>query len=87
MTCYYNDDSFFAVCQWIWENFDSVSGISFLPESEHVYKQAPYQKISFKDYKILKDQMPLAMDWDLEEDEDNTEGMQTLACVSGVCEL
>tara|TARA_Y100000593_G_scaffold26596_1_gene53028 strand:- start:327 stop:2201 length:1875 start_codon:yes stop_codon:yes gene_type:complete len=87
MTCYYNDDSFFAVCQWIWENFDSVSGISFLPESEHVYKQAPYQKINSEDYKTLNEQMPLAMDWDLEEDEDNTEGMQTLACVSGVCEL
>ncbi len=87
MTCYYNDDSFFAVCQWIWENFDNVSGISFLPESEHVYKQAPYQKISFEDYKTLNEKMPLAMDWDLEEDEDNTEGMQTLACVSGVCEL
>ena len=87
MTCYYNDDSFFAVCQWIWENFDSVSGISFLPEAEHVYKQAPYQKISLEDYKILNDKMPLAMDWDLEEDDDNTEGMQTLACVSGVCEL
>ncbi len=87
MTCYYNDDSFFAVCQWIWENFDNVSGISFLPESEHVYKQAPYQKISFEDYKTLNEKMPLDMDWDLEEDEDNTEGMQTLACVSGVCEL
>ena len=87
MTCYYNDDSFFAVCQWIWENFDSVSGISFLPESEHVYKQAPYQKISLEDYKTLNEKMPLAMDWDLEEDEDNTEGVQTLACVSGVCEL
>ena len=44
MTCYYNDDNFFSVCQWIWENFDSVSGISFLPEADHVYKQAPYQK-------------------------------------------
>ena len=87
MTCYYNDDNFFSVCQWIWENFDSVSGISFLPEAEHVYKQAPYQKIDKKTYqKLLKD-MPKEFEWDIEEKEDNTEGTQTLACVAGVCEI
>ena len=87
MTCYYNDDNFFAVCQWIWENFDSVSGISFLPEAEHVYKQAPYQKIDKVTYQKLLKEMPNHMEWDIEETEDNTEGMQTLACVAGVCEI
>ena len=48
-----------------------------------------YFDIAFlqENYKILNEKMPLAMDWDLEEDEDNTEGVQTLACVAGVCEL
>ena len=87
MTCYYNDDNFYAVCQWIWENFDSVSGISFLPEAEHVYKQAPYQKIDKATYQKLLKEMPKDMEWDIEELDDNTEGAQTLACVSGVCEI
>ena len=87
MTCYYNDDNFFAVCQWIWENFDSVSGISFLPEAEHVYKQAPYQKIDKETYQKLSKEMPKGMQWDIEESSDNTEGAQTLACVAGVCEI
>ena len=87
MTCYYNDDNFFAVCQWIWENFDSVSGISFLPEAEHVYKQAPYQKIDKDLYQKLSKDMPKQFAWDIVEADDNTEAMQTLACVSGVCEI
>ena len=87
MTCYYNDDNFFAVCQWIWENFDSVSGISFLPEADHVYKQAPYQKIDKNTYLNLAKGMPKRFNWNIEEKDDNTEAMQTLACVSGVCEI
>jgi len=87
MTCYYNDNNFFSVCQWIWENFDSVSGISFLPEAEHVYKQAPYQKIDKETYNNLSKNVPKHFDWDLKEEDDNTEAMQTLACVSGVCEI
>ncbi len=87
MTCYYNDDNFFSVCQWIWENFDSVSGISFLPEADHVYKQAPYQKIDKDTYLNLAKDMPKRFNWNIEEKDDNTEAMQTLACVSGVCEI
>ena len=87
MTCYYNDDNFFSVCQWIWENFDSVSGISFLPEADHVYKQAPYQKIDKDTYLKLSKDMPKKFNWNIEEKDDNTEAMQTLACVSGVCEI
>ena len=87
MTCYYNDDNFFSVCQWIWENFDSVSGISFLPEAEHVYKQAPYQKINKETFNNLIKDVPKHFAWDLKEEDDNTEGIQTLACVSGVCEI
>ena len=52
-----------------------------------MYRQAPYQKITKEDYDILTSKFPKVMEWDLEESEDNTEGVQTLACVAGVCEL
>jgi ribonucleoside-diphosphate reductase alpha chain len=87
MTCYYTDDNFFSVCQWIWENFDSVSGISFLPEADHMYQQAPYQKIDKATYMKQIKALPKAFKWDINETEDNTEGSQTLACVGGVCEI
>lgn len=87
MTCYYTDDNFLAVAQWVWDNFDSISGISFLPYDDHVYQQAPYEEVDNETYKRLVKEMPKGFEWDFEELEDNTEGMQTLACVSGVCEL
>jgi ribonucleoside-triphosphate reductase len=45
-TIYYTNDDFFAVSQWIWENFDKVGGVSFLPSDDHVYPQAPYEEIT-----------------------------------------
>ena len=75
---------------WVYENFDSVSGISFLPFSEHTYKQAPYQDIDEKEYKKLMDEMPPSIDWkklrDFEK-EDSTSGSKELACTAGVCEI
>ena len=87
MTAYYNDDNFFAAAQWLWVNFDDVSGVSFLPEADHVYQQAPYQKISLEQFKTNVALMPSGFSWDIVETEDNTEGTQTLACVAGVCEI
>ena len=87
MTCYYNEDEFFDICSWLWKNFDKVSGISFLPYDDHVYKQAPYQPITKEEYDEAIKSMPVDFDWNLKEDEDNTEALQTLACVNGVCEL
>lgn len=88
MTCYYTDDSFFDICQWVWNNFDTISGISFLPYSEHSYQQAPYQEIDKETYDKLLEKMPKDFDWDsIIEGDDNTEALQTLACSSGVCEI
>lgn len=88
MTCYYTEDEFLEVAQWVWENFDSISGISFLPYEDHVYQQAPYQEIDYHTYLEVKKNMPKSFDWDsIEELEDNTEGQQQLACTAGVCEL
>lgn len=90
ITVYYTDDEFLQVTQWIWENFDSVSGISLLPVSDHVYQQAPYEDISAEEYERLVAEMPSGIDWnDLQnfETEDNTTGSQELACVGGTCEI
>ena len=75
---------------WVYENFDSVSGISFLPFSEHTYKQAPYQDIDEKEYEKLMNEMPPSIDWKKLKDfekEDNTSGSKELACTAGVCEI
>ena len=90
ITVYYTDDEFLSVSQWIWENFDLCSGISLLPVSDHVYQQAPYEKITQEQYKEALDNMPKDINWeDLKhfEAEDNTTGSQELACVGGACEI
>ena len=75
---------------WVYENFDYMSGVSFLPFSEHTYKQAPYQDIEKKDYEILLKKMPQNVEWSkLAEYEktDMTIGAQELACAAGFCEI
>ena len=75
---------------WCWENFEYLSGVSFLPFSDHTYQQAPYQDIDEKTYKKLAKAMPTNIDWNKLQDfekEDNTKGSQELACTAGVCEL
>ena len=72
------------------EYFNYLSGVSFLPHTDHTYKQAPYQDVSEKDYNNLLEKMPEKIDWsklsDIEK-EDTTTGTQELACTAGVCEL
>lgn len=87
MTCYYRDTEFLEVGQWVYNKFDKISGISFLPYDDHVYKQAPYQPITKEEYDKALEGFPVAFDWDLKEQQDNTEGAQALACVAGVCEV
>ena len=76
---------------WCWENFDHLSGVSFLPYSDHTYKQAPYQEITPEEFRKVRSKMPKkAIDWSLLkefEKEDHTTGSQELACTAGVCEL
>lgn len=76
---------------WVWKYFDEISGISFLPYSDHTYKQAPYQDITEKQYKELLDKMPKEIRWaDLAfyETEDGTKGSQELACSADTgCEV
>jgi len=85
------ENEWIEVGAWCWKNFDHLSGVSFLPYSDHTYKQAPYQEISKEEYvRVKKTMSKKAIDWsqlkDFEE-EDNTTGSQELACTGGVCEL
>jgi ribonucleoside-diphosphate reductase alpha chain len=84
-------DEWFEVGAFVYKHFDEMSGVSFLPFNEHTYQQAPYQECVATDYHIiLLDQMPNNIDWDKLADyekEDNTSGMQTMACTGDVCEM
>tara|TARA_R100000278_G_C5449886_1_gene156917 strand:+ start:195 stop:974 length:780 start_codon:yes stop_codon:yes gene_type:complete len=75
---------------WVYKNFDMISGISFLPHSNHTYQQAPYQECTESEYNDLLAKMPTEVDWSLlseYEAEDNTTGSQTLACTGDSCEV
>ena len=84
------EDEWLDVGAWVYNNFDDVAGISFLPHSDHTYKQAPYQECNKKDYLSLAKTMPDSIDWSLLSDyevEDNTKGGQELACTADACEI
>jgi ribonucleoside-triphosphate reductase len=75
---------------WVYENFDYMSGVSFLPFSDFIYKQAPYQDCSEEEYEQLLAKMPKEVDWkklsEYEKD-DHTIASQELACSAGGCEI
>ena len=90
VTIYYSEDEFISLCNYVWENFDAMSGIAFLPKSDHIYPQAPYEEIDAATYNKLHKSMPSEIDWKrLAEFEtsDNTSVQPELACVAGACEL
>ena len=82
------DNEWMEVGAWVWKYFDEISGISFLPHSDHSYVQAPYQDCTKQEYEALLKKTPQTIDWEtfIEED-DNTIGAQTLACTGGSCEI
>ena len=84
------EDEWVDVAAWVFENFDSISGISFLPFSEHVYRQAPYQDCTEEEYNEALGNMPKNVDWaelSKYESQDYTVSSQELACVAGGCEV
>jgi ribonucleoside-triphosphate reductase len=90
VTVNYTDANFMDVGQWVFNNWDAVSGISFLPQTEHIYEQAPFEAIDKAAYLALLDQMPHTIDWkelSLYELEDTTTSSHSLACHGGSCEL
>jgi ribonucleoside-triphosphate reductase (thioredoxin) len=84
------ENEWMRVGAWVFDNFDSIGGVSFLPSSEHSYKQAPYQEISKEEYESWLSKMPDSIRWEmlsLYETTDGTTGSQELSCVAGACEI
>jgi len=78
------------VGSWVYDHFDEVSGISFLPFSDHTYKQAPYQDCTEDEYDAMVSKMPKSIDWTWLQDyekEDTTTGGRELACTADACEV
>jgi ribonucleoside-diphosphate reductase alpha chain len=87
ITVNYADNEFLPVGQWVWENFDKISGISFLPKSDHIYAQAPFESISLETYNSFP---VIDVDFNhlsLYEKTDTTTSSHTLACTAGACEI
>ena len=90
MTCYIPEDEWPYVGWWIWDNWDTVNGISFLPSADegHIYEQAPYEDIDEETYVKMIAGMPTSIDWNsIVEETDNTTASQEVACTAGVCEI
>ena len=84
------DHEWMEVGAFVYKHFDEMSGVSFLPHSDHTYQQAPYQDCTKEDYEELLAIMPKSIDWsELSEyeNEDNTAGSQTMACSGDTCEI
>jgi ribonucleoside-triphosphate reductase len=82
------DDEWVEVGAWVWKHFDEISGVSFLPHSDHTYQQAPYEDCTKEQYEELLSRTPKTIDWnEFIEEDDNTIGQQTLACTAGSCEI
>ena len=83
-------DEWMAVGAFVYEHFDEMSGVSFLPFHEHTYQQAPYQDVTKAEYERLLSLMPERIDWAALaefEKEDGTKSSQTFACTGDVCEI
>lgn len=88
ITVYVKERDWPAVGAWVWEHFDEISGVSFLPHDGGSYKQAPYEDIDEETYTKLYSAMPTDMQWNtFKEEDDNVQGVQQLACISGVCDI
>lgn len=90
ITVYVKEHEWLAVGDWVYNNFDTLSGVSFLPYSDHIYKQAPYQQLTKEEYERAKEEMPGEVDWSKLshfEKEDMTVNTKELACVAGQCEI
>ena len=90
ITVYVKEEEWLQVGAWVYENFDVMSGVSFLPHSDHSYKQAPYQEVDKKTYQEWLTKTPRNINWmDLTkyEKEDTTTSSKELACTAGACEI
>lgn len=90
ITVYVREHEWMEVGAWLYRYFDEVGGVTLLPHTDHVYKQAPYTECTQEAYEAMLEKMPKNVDWSLlgkYEKVDNTTGSQTMACTGGVCEI
>ena len=89
MTCYVGEHDWPAVGSWVWDNFQVLNGVSFLPSADdgHIYEQAPYEDMTKEEYTSMVKAMPKEIDFKFKEDMDNTTSSQELACSGDSCEL
>ena len=91
ITVYVRESEWMEVGAWVYKHFDLLSGVSFLPHTDHIYKQAPYQEITEEEYNTIVDKFPKQLEWDRlseYETEDNTTVEHELACsAAGGCEI
>jgi ribonucleoside-triphosphate reductase (thioredoxin) len=84
------EDEWLGVADWVYSNWDDVGGISFLPQDDHVYQQAPYQELTAAEYNEWVAKTPASINWEslsFYELEDTTTGSQSLSCVAGACDV
>jgi ribonucleoside-diphosphate reductase alpha chain len=82
------ENEWMDVGAWVYKHFDEVTGVSFLPMDGGTYKQAPYQECTEEEYNQLRMLVPESVDWsNFKEYDDNVEGVQTLSCTAGGCEI
>jgi ribonucleoside-diphosphate reductase alpha chain len=82
------ENEWMEVGAWVFEHFDEVTGVSFLPMDGGTYKQAPYEEVNEQEYAKLKALQPADIDWaTFKEYDDNVEGAQMLSCTAGGCSI
>jgi ribonucleoside-triphosphate reductase (thioredoxin) len=90
ITVYYHPSEVLEIGAWVYKNFNDLGGISFLPQNDHVYRQAPYQEITEEEYNQKVKAFP-KIDWELfkkyEGSNTGAGGYHELACHGGACEL
>lgn len=89
ITIFVKPDEWLEVGNWIYKNWDDVGGVSFLPYSDHIYQQAPFQEIDEDTYNRLVEEFPIISYSELPqyEKEDTTTSSHEMACIAGACEL
>lgn len=87
-TVYYTDSDFLKAGAWVYDNFDHLTGVSFLPKTDHIYKQAPYEEITEAEFVEWQKKIPASINWQgFVEEEDHTSASQELACTGNLCEI
>jgi len=89
ITVYVRQHEWLDVAAWVYNHIDEINGISFLPYTDNIYAQAPYQPISKEQYEKMMETFPKIdfSRYNVNEHEDKTQGAQMLSCSGGVCEI